>query len=59
MAGHGCWEGLAADPMGEDGRGLLIVRALSACTGVTGDARGRVMWADVLWTGYPDGTPPS
>ena len=50
---------LAADPMSEDGRGLLIVRALSACTGVTGDARGRVMWADVLWTGYPDGTPPS
>jgi Histidine kinase-like ATPase domain len=37
------------DPLGEGGRGLLLVRELSACTGVAGDARGRLVWAQVRW----------
>lgn len=37
------------DPEGEQGRGLLLVRALSARTGVTGDRRGRLVWAEVPW----------
>lgn len=51
------------DPLREDGRGLLMVNTLSARRGVTGDARGRVVWADILWAGqgvpgqpeFPDG----
>jgi len=35
----------------EDGRGLLIVNALSVRMGVDGNAQGRVVWADILWTG--------
>jgi serine/threonine-protein kinase RsbW len=37
------------DPAGEHGRGLLVVRGLSARSGVCGDERGRMVWADVLW----------
>ncbi|MDQ2875879.1 MAG: ATP-binding protein [Actinomycetota bacterium] len=37
--------------MTETGRGLLIVQALALKTGVTGDARGRVSWADIPWNG--------
>ena len=37
------------DPAGEHGRGLLVVRGLSARTGVCGDHRGRLVWADVPW----------
>ena len=33
----------------EHGRGLLLVRGLAARTGVRGDDRGRVVWADVAW----------
>jgi Histidine kinase-like ATPase domain len=36
-------------PEGEHGRGLLVVRGLSARTGACGDARGRVVWAEVPW----------
>lgn len=51
------------DPQGEHGRGLLMVDALAVRTGVSGDARGRVMWADIPWAGegaedpagFPDG----
>jgi hypothetical protein len=51
------------DPLGEDGRGLRMVHTLSARSGVSGDTRGRVVWADILWTGqnapgqpgFPDG----
>ena len=51
------------DPLREDGRGLLMVNTLSARRGVSGDARGRVVWADILWAGqsvpgqpeFPDG----
>jgi serine/threonine-protein kinase RsbW len=32
-------------------RGLHLVRALAASAGVCGDHRGRVVWADVAWTG--------
>lgn len=37
------------DPAGEHGRGLLLVRGLSSRTGVCGDRRGRLVWADVPW----------
>ena len=37
------------DPAGEHGRGLLVVKGLSARTGVCGDHRGRLVWADVPW----------
>jgi hypothetical protein len=39
------------DPAAEHGRGLLLVRGLSARTGVTSDHRGRLVWADVAWDG--------
>ena len=38
------------DPDGEHGRGLLLVRDLSVRTGVVGDQRGRLVWAQVAWT---------
>ncbi len=40
---------LIDDPAGEHGRGLVVVAALSARTGVCGDHRGRLVWADVPW----------
>lgn len=39
------------DLLCEDGRGLLMVNALSVRMGVGGNAQGRVVWADILWTG--------
>ena len=42
---------LIDDPLGDHGRGLLMVRALSARTGVCGDHRGRLVWAEISWTG--------
>ena len=39
------------DTAAEHGRGLLLVRGLSARTGVTGDHRGRLVWADIAWDG--------
>lgn len=44
---------LAADALAENGRGLVVVRGLSARTGVVGDKRGRLVWADVLWHDGP------
>jgi len=38
-------------PLCERGRGLVIVRSLAARTGVCGDARSRLVWADVPWHG--------
>jgi anti-sigma regulatory factor (Ser/Thr protein kinase) len=38
------------DPDGEHGRGLLLVRDLSVRTGVVGDRRGRLVWAQIAWT---------
>ncbi len=51
---------LAADPAGlaECGRGLHLVRALAAGTGVCGDQRGRLVWADIGWTGAGPAAPP-
>jgi len=39
------------DLLGEDGRGLLMVNALSVRMGVGGNAQGRVVWADIAWPG--------
>lgn len=39
----------AADPMKEDGRGLVIVGGLSLRYGVDGGECGRLVWADVPW----------
>ncbi|MFI6883907.1 ATP-binding protein [Streptosporangium canum] len=48
---------LVDDPMAEHGRGLHLVRELSARMGISGDARGRMVWADINWSG-PEATPP-
>jgi hypothetical protein len=37
------------DPGSEHGRGLLLVQSLSVRTGVVGDHRGRLIWADIRW----------
>jgi hypothetical protein len=37
------------DPLAEHGRGLMLVHGLAARTGVAGDERGRVVWADIPW----------
>jgi hypothetical protein len=39
------------DPAAEHGRGLRLVAGLSVRTGVCGDRRGRMVWADVPWSG--------
>lgn len=39
------------DPAGEHGRGLLVVQGLSVRTGVCGDHRSRLVWADIPWDG--------
>lgn len=44
---------LIDDPTSEHGRGLLVVRGLSASTGVTGDHHGRLVWADIPVSGEP------
>src|SRR5574340_311585 len=51
---------LAADSGGlaECGRGLHLVRALAASTGVCGDLRGRLVWADIAWAGPRPAAPP-
>lgn len=41
------------DPAAETGRGLLVVRGLALRTGVCGDHRGRLVWADVRWDDPP------
>ncbi len=43
------------DPLAEHGRGLVLVRELSVRTGVSGDHRGRLVWAEIPW-GDRDGT---
>jgi anti-sigma regulatory factor (Ser/Thr protein kinase) len=44
--------------LAECGRGLHLVRALAASTGVCGDHRGRLVWADIGWTGAGPAAPP-
>jgi serine/threonine-protein kinase RsbW len=39
------------DPLAVHGRGLRIVQGMSARTGVCGDHRGRLVWADIPWPG--------
>jgi serine/threonine-protein kinase RsbW len=39
------------EPAADHGRGLMLVRGLSARMGVCGDHRGRLVWADVVWVG--------
>lgn len=39
------------DPSADHGRGLLLIRGLSVRTGISGDHRGRLVWADVRWEG--------
>jgi serine/threonine-protein kinase RsbW len=46
---------LIDDPDAEHGRGLLLVAGLSSRTGVAGDHRGRLVWAEIPWLGAPDG----
>jgi anti-sigma regulatory factor (Ser/Thr protein kinase) len=46
------------DPDGEHGRGLLVVAGLSARTGVCGDDRGHLVWADIPW-GHTAATGPA
>lgn len=40
---------LVEDPDGESGRGLLLVRALAVRTGIHGDQRSRMVWAELAW----------
>jgi serine/threonine-protein kinase RsbW len=40
---------LAAGGADEHGRGLVLLAGLASQTGVLGDYRGRVVWADVPW----------
>lgn len=42
---------LIEDLLADHGRGLRLVRGLSARMGVSGDHRGRLVWADVPWAG--------
>jgi anti-sigma regulatory factor (Ser/Thr protein kinase) len=44
--------------LAEGGRGLHLVRALAASTGVCGDDRGRLVWADIAWSGARPAAPP-
>jgi anti-sigma regulatory factor (Ser/Thr protein kinase) len=44
--------------LAECGRGLHMVRALAASTGVCGDSRGRLVWADIGWAGPRPMGPP-
>ncbi|GGL54922.1 hypothetical protein GCM10014719_65280 [Planomonospora parontospora subsp. antibiotica] len=48
---------LVDDPMAEHGRGLRLVRDLSKRMGMSGDARGRTVWAQIGWDG-PQAAPP-
>jgi serine/threonine-protein kinase RsbW len=50
--------GLAPAELAECGRGLHLVRALAVSTGVCGDQRGRLVWADIGWTGARPVAPP-
>jgi serine/threonine-protein kinase RsbW len=40
---------ITSDPLSEGGHGLRMVHELSVRTGVSGDQRGRVIWAAILW----------
>ncbi|MBG0818679.1 ATP-binding protein [Planomonospora sp. ID82291] len=42
---------LVDDPMAEHGRGLCLVKAISRQMGMSGDTRGRTVWAEIAWDG--------
>ena len=53
---------LGSAQLSEHGRGLRVVRALAERTGVCGDHRGRLVWAEIRWSAdgaaqpdFPDG----
>jgi len=46
-----------SDGDSDSGRGLVIVRALSARTGVSGSHFGRTVWAEIPWGADPAATP--
>jgi hypothetical protein len=48
---------LTGDPLSEHGRGLIIVRALSAASGVCGNASGRTVWAEIAQCSPSPGSP--
>jgi serine/threonine-protein kinase RsbW len=48
---------LNEDPLSDCGRGLVIVQALSVRSGVSGDQRGRTVWAEVPWPPQPAAGP--
>lgn len=50
---------LTNDPMSDCGRGLVIVRALSVRTGVSGGEHGRAVWAEIPWSPAPPVATPS
>ena len=47
-------EQLGSEQLSDHGRGLHVVRALAERTGVCGDHRGRLVWAEIRWS--TDGT---
>lgn len=49
---------LIEDPVSENGRGLHVVAGLAFRSGVSGDHRGRLVWADVKWGESEFGGPP-
>jgi anti-sigma regulatory factor (Ser/Thr protein kinase) len=48
---------LGSDQLSEHGRGLRVVRALAERTGVCGDHRGRLVWAEIRWNTDPSAPP--
>jgi anti-sigma regulatory factor (Ser/Thr protein kinase) len=55
-------EQLGSEQLSEHGRGLRVVRALAERTGMCGDHRGRLVWAEIRWNAegaaepeFPDG----
>jgi anti-sigma regulatory factor (Ser/Thr protein kinase) len=40
---------MVVDPAGEHGRGLVVVAAFSARTGMCGGPGGRLVWAEIAW----------
>ncbi|HEY5988586.1 MAG TPA: ATP-binding protein [Streptosporangiaceae bacterium] len=57
--GSQTWPRMIEDSADEHGRGLLLVRGLALHTGVCGDDRGRLVWADIPWPDPRAVPPPS
>ncbi len=57
--GSQTWPRMIEDSSDEHGRGLLLVRGLALHTGVCGDDRGRLVWADIPWPDPRAVPPPS